>query len=946
MVEYRPVHRTIIVIDVEGFGDRRRTNRHQVAVREGLYQIVAAAFQQARIPWDIGACQDRGDGMFVLLPPEVPKSLVVDSLPSALVVTLSAHNATHPRQEQIRLRMALHAGEINYDKHGVTSASINLAFRLIDAGPLKAALAASPGVLAVIVSPWFYEEVVRHSATEAASYRPVAVAVKETTTTGWMCLPDQRPSAVEATVDDTSDVVTTPDLSQSIQVGPIIPAQLPARVPVALAGLPADEGFVGRHDDLSALTALLAPSSAQTEPVLVSTVAGLAGVGKTALTVRVARQATGAGWFPGGVLFVNLHGYDPAGYVAPGAAVAAMLRALGVAGDRIPASLSEREALYRSELAVVAERGERVLVVADNASTLEQVLALRPGSAAHRMLVTSRHTLPVPGARRIEIDVLPEDESVAVVGQALRLAHPGDDRIIAEPYAAAELVRLCGRLPLALRIAAELLADNPGQPISELVSVLDEATDRLDELAYGDSVGVRVTFDASYQNLPSDHARIFRLMALHPGPQISVAAVSALTSVPETAARRLVDGLRRAHLIQSAAPPGSYRFHDLLRLYARRRCDAEETSADQDTAKSRLLAYYRETILAADTHLNPHVPAGDRSSRFADRMDAVAWLEKELPNLVAIVKLAADAEQDAYVRDIPLALHFFFYLRRHLDEWLSTSAAALTAARRLGDRRGEGRALKSMGTAYLEMRVWDMARDFLQQALAASRDNHDRSEEARTLTNLGNIHHELHEFEECLEYYHQALAIYQEIGERYSEGQIWNNIGYLYGHLQRQDDAISSYERSLAIFREVDDVHGQGAVLTNLGTCHQALRRFEDAIECHQQALAIFQETGDQLREARALANLGATHQGMQRGDEALACYHQAIAIFREVGDKYGEGTTLASLAGAYQDLRRTDDALGCYQRALVVFEQANAADDENQIRTRIADLINASPMP
>ena len=194
----RPVHRTIVVIDVEGFGDRRRTNRHQVAVRDGLYRAVGEGFQQVEIPWDADAREDRGDGMFVLIPPEVPKSLLVEALPSALVAALEAHNRARTGQERIRLRMALHAGEVNYDQHGVTGASINLAFRLVDAEPLKAALAGSSGVLAIIVSSWFFEEVVRHlAADDAASYRPVPVAVKETTTTGWICLPDHPSSADE-----------------------------------------------------------------------------------------------------------------------------------------------------------------------------------------------------------------------------------------------------------------------------------------------------------------------------------------------------------------------------------------------------------------------------------------------------------------------------------------------------------------------------------------------------------------------------------------------------------------------------------------------------------------------------------------------------------------------------------------------------------------------------
>jgi hypothetical protein len=194
----RPVHRTIVVVDVEGFGNRRRTNRHQVAVRDGLYRTVREAFLDAGIPWDADAREDRGDGMFVLIPPEVPKSLFVELLPAALVAALKAHNRTRPGPEQIRLRMALHAGEINYDEHGVTGSSINLTFRLVDAGPLKAALAHSSGVLAVIVSSWFFEEVVRHIAgDDSAGYRPVPVAVKETATTGWICLPDHPSPADE-----------------------------------------------------------------------------------------------------------------------------------------------------------------------------------------------------------------------------------------------------------------------------------------------------------------------------------------------------------------------------------------------------------------------------------------------------------------------------------------------------------------------------------------------------------------------------------------------------------------------------------------------------------------------------------------------------------------------------------------------------------------------------
>lgn len=188
------VHRTIVVVDVEGFGDRGRTNVHQVIIRDGLYRVMREAFGRAGISWDGCDHEDRGDGVLVLVPAEVPKGLLVESLPSAVVMGLRKHNVAHPRPEQIRLRMALHAGEVRYDEHGVTGASVNLAFRLLEADPLKQALAGSPGALAVIASPWFFDEVARHTDL-AGEYRCVDVAVKETRTTGWICLPDRAAAA-------------------------------------------------------------------------------------------------------------------------------------------------------------------------------------------------------------------------------------------------------------------------------------------------------------------------------------------------------------------------------------------------------------------------------------------------------------------------------------------------------------------------------------------------------------------------------------------------------------------------------------------------------------------------------------------------------------------------------------------------------------------------------
>jgi hypothetical protein len=201
------VHRTIVAVDVEGFGNRHRTNPNQVAVRDGLYRAMREAFHLAGIPWVDRNHEDRGDGMFILVEPDVPKGLFVESLPSALVAALRGHNAVHPDSERIRLRMALHAGEVQYDGHGATAASINLTFRLLEAGQVKEALAGSSGVVAVIASSWFFEEVVRHSAADVAAYRSVPVTVKETSTIGWICLPDHeyRPAQMTPQLPSVQD---------------------------------------------------------------------------------------------------------------------------------------------------------------------------------------------------------------------------------------------------------------------------------------------------------------------------------------------------------------------------------------------------------------------------------------------------------------------------------------------------------------------------------------------------------------------------------------------------------------------------------------------------------------------------------------------------------------------------------------------------------------------
>jgi hypothetical protein len=359
MEQQRPVHRTIVVFDVEGFGDTRRTNRDQVSVREGLYRAVGDAFQQAGLPWDADACEDRGDGIFVLIPPEVPKSLLVESLPSALAAALSVHNDECPGEQRIRLRMALHAGEVNYDDHGVTAAAVNLTFRLVEAEALKAALAGSPGVLAVIVSSWFFDEVVRHIAADAAArYRAVPVSVKETVTTGWICLPSHPASPGEAGRDGLSGGSSWPEVFASVPESPY-------------KGLRAFEGadrdlFFGRASVVQELVRAVATRA-------LVPVVGASGVGKSSVVhagLLPRLEEHEAGWG-----FVSVRP-RPTLMLALAAGLARL------SGSAVPVPVADLEAWQErlsrlglaraAQLACTGSGRERVLVTVDQ---FEEVLA-------------------------------------------------------------------------------------------------------------------------------------------------------------------------------------------------------------------------------------------------------------------------------------------------------------------------------------------------------------------------------------------------------------------------------------------------------------------------------------------------------------------------------------------------------------------------------------------
>lgn len=467
------VHRTIVAVDVEGFGDRHRTNRNQLAVRDGLYRAMREAFRRAGIPWAECDHEDRGDGMFILVGPEVPKGLFVESLPSALVDELSRYNSAHPDVERIRLRIALHAGEVNFDEHGATAASINLTFRLLESGVVKEALAGSSGVLAVITSSWFFEEVVRHTATEATAYRPVPVAVKETTTIGWICLPDHmdRPdSGLVATLHSSEAHVaersarpaqmqllerTEPRWVDPSVQEPSTASELPVAVP--LGRLPTV--VRGRDTLLAELRRPLARKRRSSGGTWV--LAGMGGLGKSTVALATAATAQARGWqvwwvtatdtasLTGGILEVLRQMGAPESVAGP-------VREGAPAGPERAWTFLNGTNTARRRWLLVLDNADAPFVLAAHgaASPADHDGWLRPNPAG-MMVVTTRTRDPRvwgPGVILRELQPLDDDAAAKVLTD---LAPAAEGPMAGQ---ARELGRRLGGLPLALHLAGCCLA--------------------------------------------------------------------------------------------------------------------------------------------------------------------------------------------------------------------------------------------------------------------------------------------------------------------------------------------------------------------------------------------------------------------------------------------------------------------------------------------------------
>jgi DNA-binding SARP family transcriptional activator/tetratricopeptide (TPR) repeat protein len=654
-----------------------------------------------------------------------------------------------------------------------------------------------------------------------------------------------------------------PPRTQPPRAQPPPPAQLPASV----------TGFSGRADQIAQLDAMLDGAGA----VVISAVSGTAGVGKTALAIHWAHRV--AAQFPDGQLYVNLRGFDPSGSVmSPTDAVRGFLDALGVAPQRIPADIDAQAALYRSLLA-----GRRVLVVLDNARDADQVRPLLPGSPTCLAVVTSRDQLTdlvaAEGARPITLDLLSAAESRQLLARRI-----GADRIAAEPDAVDDIVERCARLPLALSIVAARAATHPRFRLATLADELCESLDALNR--------IRSVFSWSYQALSPAAARLFRLLGLHPGPDISVPAAASLAGTAVNQARNLLAELAGANLVTEHLP-GRYTMHDLLRTYARETAHACDTEQVRQSAVRQVLDHYLYTAHAADRLLGPPrgpsclpfaSPASDvRQEQMATDHEAMAWLSVEHRVLLAVLRLAADAGMDTHAWQLAWCLDTFLYRGGHWHDQINAWQTALTAARRLGDLAAQGTAHRSIGRANTRLGDDRAAHIHLRLALELETQAGYKLGQADTHCMLAYLAERQGHLEKALRHNEQALSLYQAIGNRVGEANTLNGIGWHHALLGDYHRALVYCGRALPMLRQLGRRTGEAGTWHSLGYAHYRLGDSARAIECYQHSLALLRDTGDRYHRAEGLTHLGDASYAVGDAPAARAAWQQALDILKEL---------------------------------------------------------------
>jgi tetratricopeptide (TPR) repeat protein len=669
-----------------------------------------------------------------------------------------------------------------------------------------------------------------------------------------------------------------PDLDLAEEAGTVTPAQLP----------PVPAAFVGRTAEVARLDRV----------ARCAVISGSAGTGKTTLALHWAHRA--AARFPDGQLYVNLRGFGPSGTaLEPAEVVRGFLRAFGISGRRLPADPDAQIGLYRSLLA-----GKRVLVVLDNARDVDQVRPLLPGAAGCAAVVTSRSHLTAlvatQDATAVILAQLSTEESRDLLASRL-----GAERTMAEPDAVEEIVTRSARLPLALAIVAARAATHPAFPLAALADELRTAGAGLDPFDAGDpSADVRSVFSWSYHALSADAAALFRLLGLHPGPDLTAYAAASLMGLPLSRVRRLLTELARAHLLTEHIP-GRYAFHDLLRAYAVELCSRHDSPDRRHTALERVLDHYVHTACIARRRFYRALRGpllneprdGVRVEEITDERHALAWFTAERSVLSAILSREPDGFDD---HTWPLAWAVYPYLSEngYWHDNLLFQRAGLDAALRSGDPAAKAHAHRNLGMAYAAM---------------------DQISE-------GDRHLDT------------AWQLSTEIGDQLTAASVDLSITYVCDRRNDVPRALQHAERAYGTFGLLGDEHGQARAGNFVGWCLGRLGRHEDGLAYCEQALGVLRKLGDGAGSAEALDSLSAIHFGLGDAEQGTACSQQAAAMYRDMGDAMNEANTFVALGDRHLRAGNADAASEAWQRALTILDGRGPGLSAD-VRARLAAL-------
>jgi DNA-binding SARP family transcriptional activator len=747
------------------------------------------------------------------------------------------------------------------------------------------------------------------------------------------------------------------------------PAQLP---PVAAA-------FTGRGAYLRWLDSLSPdPGEGGCQPVTIAAIEGAAGVGKTALAVRWAHRNRAR--FADGQLYANLRGHvGGARPLTPMEVLVRFLHALGVAPEQVPTELDEAVAAYRSLLA-----DRRVLVVLDDVANAEQIRPLLPGGGGCMVLVTSRDQLDGlvarDGAQRLALDTLPADEAHALLARTI-----GDARVQAEPEAVTALVEACGRLPLALRIAAANLTARPTHRIADYVAQL-RSSDRLALLRItGDEqTAVAAAFDLSYDRLTEPARRMFRLLGLVPGPDITAQAAAAVVDETPEGARALLDTLVGAHLAEERHP-GRFACHDLLRHYAAARARQQEAPEVREAALARLFDHYLCTASAAVrvaypllVRLPPPPECASLSPGFTDAEQAWHWLDAERANLVAVAVHAAGHGPRATAWRLADTLRAYFVLRTHLVDWETVAQAGLTAlaggvdplahaavhhslaglrfrqsrldeaighasealghAREAGWTEGEAAMLNTLASAQWLHGDPHAARESFARAVELFEQAGWHSAVAPLYGNLARVSTEIGRFAEAEDHAARALEATRAAGIRQSEAinlEVLGEISHVRGATQ---EAIGYFREAREVSRAIGFSSGEGDAMCGLAAVYRDLGAYADAEQLASEALTVAREHSHHRLEVECLNVLAGLR--LAQGQDAVAQYQQALTRARETGNRYPEAEALIGLATSFRHRNEYGRARRYANQALAVAREVGYRLQEGRALAALATVV------